>query len=207
MSRCDGKQNKLMASRFHFHLTEYDINKSIKTNAIVHRFRVETRHEDGYYFGEIETMKALGQRQQEFDVCLYVGYENLSLRSIKAIMGKIVWENYEIERVDCLGFCQDFVMMYFDIFKKPLSSNHEIMLERLTLTNPTAAISECCEGQNPTRSWSLGSDFLGTIIGGVVTIGVASYVLRTVKKESGWLEALRQLPTLFHIVFSQGHLW
>ena len=156
------------------YLTPYDVSECITINSLIHRFHVVIR-EDCRYYVQNDELNFHG-RQPEFDVCLYVGTITLSLRGIRVIMAMIAKENYLLLQSDCLGYCKDFVMIYFDMIEEKLTPDHVKTLEALTVTtNALSAASERSGRQNPTSGWSLRSlltstivqVYIGTVLGGI----------------------------------------
>ncbi|XP_028405832.1 uncharacterized protein LOC114528410 [Dendronephthya gigantea] len=155
------------------YLTPYDVSECIGTNSVIHRFHVVIR-EDGRYYVQNDELKFHG-KQPEFDVSLYVGTIKLSLRGVRVVMAMIARENYLLLQSDCLGYCKDFVMMYFELIEEELTEDHVKVLEALTVTtNALSAASERSGRQNPTSGWSLRSlltstfvqVYIGTVLGG-----------------------------------------
>ncbi len=155
-------------------LTGYDVGKCITSTTIIHRFHVVIRSDDRYYV-QTDEMTFRG-KQPEFDICLYVGTLTLSLRGINVIMAMIAKENYLLLQSDCLGYCKDFVMMYFDLIEEELTPDHLKVLEKLTVTtNALSAASERSGRQNPKSGFSLRSlltstiaqVYIGTVLGGI----------------------------------------
>jgi hypothetical protein len=91
-------------------------------------------------------------------------------------MALIAKQNYLLLQSDCLGYCKDFVMIYFDMIEEELTPEHLNVLEQLTVTtNALSAVSERSGRQNPTSGLSLRSlltstivqVYIGTILGGI----------------------------------------
>jgi hypothetical protein len=156
------------------YLTAYDVSECIKPSSIVHRFHVVIRSDNRYYV-QTDELNFRG-KQPEFDICLYVGTLSLSLRGVKVVMAMIAKQNYLLLQSDCLGYCKDFVMIYFDMIEEELTPEHLNVLEQLTVTtNALSAVSERSGRQNPTSGLSLRSlltstiaqVYIGTILGGI----------------------------------------
>lgn len=158
-------------------LTPYDIAKCIKRNSIVHRFHVVIRTDRRYYV-QTDELNFHG-KDPEFDICLYVGPLNLSLLGIRVIMAMIAKQNYLLLQSDCLQYCKDFVMVYFDLMEEELSPEHVKILEGLTVTtNALSAASERSSRQNPTAGWSLRSYLNSTVVQvyvGMILAGMTLY--------------------------------
>ena len=169
------------------YLTFYDVNECIKPSSIAHRFHVVLRQDDRYYV-ETDELNFLGKgKKAEYDICLYVGTLTLSLRGIKVIMAMIARENYLLLQSDCLGYCKDFVMIYFDLIEEEVSPQYVKVLERLTVTtNALSAASERAGRQNPKSGWSLRTVLTSTFAQtyfGIMLAGVTLYLLNHILKK------------------------
>ena len=167
------------------YLTFYDVNECIKPSSIAYRFHVVLKEDDRYYV-EMDELNFLGKKA-EHDICLYVGTLTLSLRAIKVIMAMIAQENYLLLQSDCLGYCKDFVLIYFDMIEQEVSPEYLKVLERLTVTtNALSAASERAGRQNPKSGSSLrtvlGSTF-AQIYFGIVFAGITLYLLNQLVKK------------------------
>ena len=156
------------------YLTFYDVSECLKSTSIVHRFHVVIRPDDRYYV--LTDKLNFRGKQPEFDICLYVGTLTMSLRAINVIMAMIAKENYLLLQSDCLGYCKDFVMIYFDMIEEELTPEHLKVLEHLTVTTSAlSAASERSGRQNPRSGWSLRSIlnstfvqvYIATVLGGI----------------------------------------
>jgi hypothetical protein len=161
------------------YLTNYDVSACLKPTSIVHRFHVVIRSDDRYYV-QTDKLTFYG-KQPEFDICVYVGTLTLSLLGINVIMAMVANGNYLLLQSDCLGYCKDFVMKYFDMIEEELTPEHLKMLDCLTVTtNPLSAASERSGRQNPTSGWSLRLIITSTLVQvyiGTVLAGISLYLL------------------------------
>ena len=161
------------------YLTFYDVSECLKPTSIVHRFHVVIRADDRYYV--LADKLNLRGKQPEFDICLYVGTLTMSLQGINVIMAMTAKENYLLLQSDCLGYCKDFVMIYFDMIEEELTPKHVKVLEHLTVTtNALSAASERSGRQNPKSGWSLRSILTSTLVQvyiGAVLGGISLYFI------------------------------
>ena len=166
------------------YLTFYDVNNCIKPDSTAHRFHVVLRQDDRYYV-ETDELNFLGKKA-EYDKSLYVGTLTLSLRGIKVLMAMIA-RHYLLLQSDSLGYCKDFVMIYFDLIEEEVSPEYLKVLERLTVTtNALSAVSERAGRQNPKSGWSLRTVLTSTFAQtyfGIMLAGVTLYLLNQVLKK------------------------
>ena len=170
-------------------LTPYDVNACLKPDSIVHRFHVVLRKDQQYYV-QADNLSFLG-KEPVFDVCIYVGTLTLSLRAVKATMALIARQNYLLLQSDCLGYCKDFVLMYFDMIEEQMSREQVKILDSLTvMTNALSAASERSGRQNASSGWSLRSfltsslvqGYIGTLLGGLTLYLLHKMVTSDVNK-------------------------
>ena len=150
-----------------------------KSTSVIRRFHVVLQLDNHYYVQADEIH--LSGKEPQFDVCLYVGTLNLSLRALKVLMAIIADKNYLLLQSDCLEYCKQFVVIYFDLIEEEVSEQQIAVLEKLTVTtNALSAASERSGRQNRSSGFSLRTVitspfvqvYLATVLGGLTLYGL-----------------------------------
>ena len=145
------------------HLSHYNVSECIESTAEIHRFRLVIRSEDNCYYVQADTLNFRG-KHPEFDVSLYIGTHTMSLREIKVIMAIIIArQKCLLLQSDCLDYCKQFVMIYFNMIEEEMSPNQLKVLEDLTVTINTMSKSNVSE-RNRRQNSTMGSLFTSQMV-------------------------------------------
>ena len=114
-------------------VTAYDITHSLKQEATIRRYHVVIGDDDRYYV-QPDDVRLNAARPPEFDICLYIGTLTIPERGLDVAMAMIADKSYLMLESDCLGYCKNFVYLYFELIDTEMTYEQKATLRKLTVT-------------------------------------------------------------------------